>query len=71
MSLKNRKRKELDLEIGKEKKEKNGSTLGQEHEMDTKSKWLEATYWKQISVHFAIKIDYFISFSFKAYFIFL
>ena len=38
MILKNRKRKELDLEIGKEKKEKNGSTLGQEHEMDTKSK---------------------------------
>ena len=34
MSLKNRKRKELDLEIGKEKKEKNGSTLGQEHKMD-------------------------------------
>ena len=57
MSLKNRKR--------------NGITLGQEHEMDTKSKWLEATYWKQISVHFPIKIDYFISFSFKAYFIFL
>ena len=38
MSLKNRKRTELDLEIGKEKQEKNGSTLGQEHEMDTKSK---------------------------------
>ena len=34
MSLKNRKRKELDLEIGKGKKEKNGSTLGQEHKMD-------------------------------------
>ena len=34
MSLKNRKRKELDLEIGNEKKEKNGSTLGQEHKMD-------------------------------------
>ena len=31
MSLKNRKRKELDLEIGKDK---NGSALGQEHKMD-------------------------------------